>query len=339
MTNRQIRIAFHIVFWLLIEVIFVWIFSIVFSFQDTIVVVSSNIILLIALFYLNTEGVNRFLEQKRIGAFVAFSFISFIVLTFLRIYVSKLIVWKFIPTDGSFVFTIYQRFVFFEVFTSLIIAVLAIFYQLLRNRYQRERQNLALINEQQAAQLQFLKAQINPHFLFNALNNVYSLTMAKSDDAPKMLLKLSDLLRYVIYDGQQNAVLLEKEMANIKKFIDLFQMKSEFPLPISLEIEGNMTGKTIEPMILIPLVENCFKHCDFETNETAFTVIKLTISETALLFFTQNTFNKNDEQKDKIGGVGLQNIHRRLALRYPDKHEFKYDFKGNVFEVSLKIQF
>jgi two-component system, LytTR family, sensor kinase len=339
MTNRQIRLVLHTSFWVLIELLFVWLFAIIFNFKETIIVVTANILLLIALFYGHTEGVNRFLERKRIGTFVAVSLSGFIILTCLRVYISDLLVGQYVPSGKMFFFTPYQRVVFFEVFTSLLTVVSAIFYQLLQNRYKRERQNRALIFEQQAAQLQFLKAQINPHFLFNALNNVYSLTLAKSDDAPKMLLKLSDLLRYVIYDGRENAVLLEKEMASIRKFIDLFQMKSEHPLPISLETEGNLNGKAIEPMILIPLVENCFKHCDFELNKDAFTKIKLTISDTDLTFLTQNSFDTQNEQKDKIGGVGLKNIQHRLFLRYPDKHCFSYGIKDNLFEVSLKIQF
>jgi two-component system, LytTR family, sensor kinase len=339
MTNRQTNFILHIGFWILIELIFVWLFAIIFDFKETVIVVTTNILLLVVLFYGHTEAVNRFLERKKTGVFVAFSLLSLIVLTYLRVHLSDWLVGRYIPDGKMFFFTRYQRLIFFEVFTSVLTAVTAVFYQLLQNRYQRERQNQALIFEQQAAQLQFLKAQINPHFLFNALNNVYSLTLAKSDEAPKMLLKLSDLLRYVIYEGRENAVLLAKEVAGIRKFIDLFQMKNEHPLPISIEVDGNLNDKTIEPMILLPLVENCFKHCNFERDDTAFTKIKLSISASNLIFFTQNTFDKNDGQKDKIGGVGLKNIQHRLSLRYPDQHHFSHTVEDNIFEVLLKIQF
>jgi two-component system, LytTR family, sensor kinase len=339
MTSRQTNFVLHIGFWILIELIFVWMFAIIFDFKETVMVVTTNILLLVVLFYGHTEAVNRFLERKKTGVFVAFSLLSLTILTYLRVYLSDWLVGRYIPDGKMFFFTRYQRLIFFEVFTSVLTAVIAVFYQLLQNRYQRENQNQALIFEQQAAQLQFLKAQINPHFLFNALNNVYSLTLAKSDEAPKMLLKLSDLLRYVIYDGRENAVLLAKEVAGIRKFIDLFQMKNEHPLPISIEINGNLNDKTIEPMILLPLVENCFKHCNFERDDAAFTKIKLSVSASNLIFFTQNTFDKNDAQKDKIGGVGLKNIQHRLSLRYPDQHDFRYAVKGNIFEVLLKIQF
>jgi LytS/YehU family sensor histidine kinase len=222
--------------------------------------------------------------------------------------------------------------------TSMIVVLIAVAYQLLYNRFRNEQKNLALINEQQAAQLQFLKAQINPHFLFNALNNVYSLTVAKSDDAPKMLLKLSDLLRYVIYESQKETVDLAREAQHIRQFIELFQMRSEAPLSIQFTTTGNLSGVPIEPMILIPLVENCFKHCDFDQNPNAFTNIQLETTPQYIRFFSQNTFDKTDQQKDAVGGVGLENIQRRLALRYAERFDLHFGENAGVFTVELKIK-
>jgi two-component system, LytTR family, sensor kinase len=336
MTNQQIRLALHGVFWLLLEIVFVWLFSIVFNFQETLVVVSLNILLLMVLFYAHTEGVNLFLERKKWFTFFVFSLSMFALVTYLRSYVSNWLIASYVPQG---IFPPYVRMLIFEIFTSLIIAVTAIFYQLLRNRYERERQNQLLITEQQAAQLQLLKAQINPHFLFNALNNVYSLTVVKSDDAPKMLLKLSNLLRYVIYDSQAKEVLLEKEVAHLPQFIELFKMRSEDPLPISLTIEGNLAGIKIEPMILMPIVENCFKHADFDTNPKAFADINLIISKNYMTFKTRNSFDAKDTQHDAVGGVGLANIKRRLSLRYPLNFSFETVAKDGVFEVTLRINF
>jgi two-component system, LytTR family, sensor kinase len=223
--------------------------------------------------------------------------------------------------------------------TSALIAVLGIAYALLLNREQREQQNQELRAAQQAAQLDFLKAQINPHFLFNALHNIYSLVELKSPEAPKMLLKLSDLLRYVIYDGQQKTVDLKKEIQHIKNFIALYQMRSEAPLDIRFELNGAVNGVGIEPMILIPLVENCFKHTDFEINPSAFANMKLLYENGQLAFFTQNTFQENDTQKDKLGGVGLSNIQQRLDLRYPGQYQFSFQALDGIFETHLQIQF
>jgi two-component system, LytTR family, sensor kinase len=130
---------------------------------------------------------------------------------------------------------------------------------------------------------------------------------------------------------------LKKEVENIEKFIALCQMKSEHPLSISFKKQGNWEGITIEPMILIPLVENCFKHCDFETNDKAFIELDLKAENNALFFTTRNTFSAADTQKDKIGGVGLENIKQRLTLRYGNRFDLHFDKKEPVFNVFLRI--
>jgi two-component system, LytTR family, sensor kinase len=298
---------------------------------------SLNIGLIMILFYSHLYLVNRFFEQQRIALFLFFSAIIFSLVCFFRILINlQLLVTPDFESSNEFVKPIWRigALVFL---TSGFVWLFAIAYQLLINRFKKERQNLALINQQQAAQLQYLKAQINPHFLFNALNNIYSLTVVKSDDAPKMLLTLSDLLRYAIYDGQRESVTLKKEVENIEKFIALFQMKSEHPLNISFKKQGNLDKMTVEPMIFIPLVENCFKHCDFETNEKAFIEMVLKEENGHLFFTTRNTFDDSDVQKDKVGGVGLENIKQRLALRYKEHFDIRFGKKDNVFEVRLTI--
>ena len=298
---------------------------------------SLNILLVMVLFYSHLYLVNRFLERKKWGLFVVLSALIFSIIFGLRVFVNLEILEKPALNPINTLISPLWRIGTMVFLTSGFVWLFAIAFQLLMNRFKKERENLALINAQQAAQLNYLKAQINPHFLFNALNNIYSLTVIKSNDAPKMLLKLSDLLRYAIYEGQRETVSLKKEAEHIQKFIDLFQMKSEYPLSISFKTEGNLAEMGIEPMILIPIVENCFKHCDFETNETAFIEMILMVKDNHLSFSTVNTFNKSDAQKDAVGGVGLANINQRLALRYHDN--FTFDFKeiNGVFETHLKI--
>lgn len=298
----------------------------------------SNIALVMLLFYSHLQLVNRFLEKKRYGVFLLLSALFFTLVLVGRVSINLYLFQKtdILPVQ-SFIKPIVSVGVLVFL-TSGFIWLFAIAYQLLMNRFKKERQTLALINQQQAAQLTYLKAQINPHFLFNALNNIYSLTVAKSNDAPKMLLTLSDLLRYAIYDGQRESVFLRKEVDNIEKFIALFQMKSEHPLPVFFDKQGNWDKMSIEPMILIPLVENCFKHCDFETNPHAFIHISLQTKDNTLFFTTKNTYNATDTQKDAVGGVGLENIKQRLAMRYNGLFELFFDKKETVFEVFLKIK-
>jgi two-component system, LytTR family, sensor kinase len=324
----------------------VWLILLVFAFGAVINLLEptaavlysiSNIGLAMLLFYAHLYLVNAFLEKKRYYSFLFYSGLIFFSIVGCRTFLNLQLMQKShnLPMQTLVKPTVSVGLLVF--LTSGFIWLLAIAYQLLMNRFEKERLNLRLINEQQNAQVRYLKAQINPHFLFNALNNIYSLTVAKSNDAPKMLLQLSDLLRYAIYEGQQERVPLEKEIMHIEKFIDLFQLKSENPLNIIFEKPSHVAGLFIEPMILIPIVENCFKHCDFEQNEAAFTHIHCRVDKQRLVFLTSNSFDNADKQKDKVGGVGLENIKSRLALRYGGDFLFETRIENTVFNVFLSI--
>lgn len=228
---------------------------------------------------------------------------------------------------------------FGAVATGYGIVMMSTIYQILVNRYAAERKALAIINRQTEAELQFLRAQINPHFLFNTLNNIYSLAVVRSPKTADMVLKLSQLLRYVVYERKGDLVPVEKEVEHIRHFVELFQMRNEEPQDIEFTVSGELAGVKIEPMILIPIVENCFKHCDFDTNLKAFVKMSLTVGEGKLIFQTTNTKNDADQQKDRTGGVGLENIHRRLALQHPDDFQFETHDEIGIFKVifSLKV--
>lgn len=163
--------------------------------------------------------------------------------------------------------------------------------------------HLSIISEQREAQLQALRAQINPHFLFNTLNNIYSLAVVKSDKTAEMVLRLSNLLRYVIYDGRAERVALKREVEHIRQFIELFQMRSEEQLDIKFDTRGEIDGVQTEPMILIPIVENCFKHCDFDTNKRVFVCIDLQVDNEELYFKILNSKDDRHQQKDRVGAL------------------------------------
>jgi two-component system, LytTR family, sensor kinase len=194
-----------------------------------------------------------------------------------------------------------------------------------------------VISRQQEARLQFLKAQMSPHFLFNTLNNIYSLTIGKAPKAAEMLLLLSELLRYAVYESKNNQVSVESEVRQIEKLIQLHQMKSEVPLSISFDVSDQSNNISIEPMILIPLVENCFKHCNFETLESAYVSVHLSTARNKFEFETINTKDSWEKAKDTIGGVGLENIRQRLSILYPEKHTFLIKDEPTLFTMKLTI--
>ena len=294
-----------------------------------------NTLAMAGLYYSIAYLVDKYLEGGQYIAFAwraTFTLIFFTVLrsTSNRLFPDFEINLELINSNGVFLFGI--------LLTNSSIFGLAILAQLFINRYEKEKQNLAIISEQRAAELQALRAQINPHFLFNSLNNIYSLAVAKSDKTAEMVVRLSNLLRYVVYEGKAKSVALKDEIEQIEAFIELFQMKSEHPLNISFKKQGEVSDQRIEPMILIPLVENCFKHCDFHDNPDAFIEIRLQLEQDTLYFQTRNTKSNADKQKDQVGGVGLENIKKRIKLSEEQQHELSIQDKLHYFDVNLQIK-
>ena len=290
----------------------------------------------VGLFYAHGKFlVNPFLESKKHGHFAIGSVVLIAIYLFIRFIIINPLLESVYP-QNSILST--GRFHYLIVLMSILVLIFSTLTHLLVNRYKKERTNQLLIQEHQAAELQFLKAQINPHFLFNTLNNIYSLSIIQSPKTPQMVLQLSQLLRYVLYESQNKKVSLSGELTQIEKYIALFQLKNETPVTIQFEKEGPINGQKIEPMMLIPLVENALKHCDFDTNEKAYAKIQVQIVGDMLHFSTINSKNDNNQQKDDVGGVGLKNIRKRLALNYPNQHELVINNLEYAFEVRLKIK-
>ncbi|PHI20885.1 hypothetical protein CEQ90_05835 [Lewinellaceae bacterium SD302] len=200
---------------------------------------------------------------------------------------------------------------------------------------------LKLREERRIAELQQLRSQINPHFLFNVLNNVYSLASMNSPRTATTVLQLSDLLRYVTYDGQLDGVSIGAEVEQLERYISLFRLRSEVPLDINLRTSVSAQNTTIEPLLLLPLVENAFKHGDFIINQSAYAHFELIIDGRQLIFMGENSYDPAENSKDQQGGVGLENIRQRLALSHPTAtlKTLKNDKRGIYkFELSLPLQ-
>jgi two-component system, LytTR family, sensor kinase len=193
----------------------------------------------------------------------------------------------------------------------------------------------ALEREKTKAELAFLKSQINPHFLFNTINDIYALAYVKDDNAPEALLKLSGMLRYMLHESNTVFVPLEKELAYVKDFIDLQNIGFKGNTHVKLITEGNTAAPMIAPMLFIPFVENAFKHGDFD-NELHPIEILCRVENQQITFQCKNLVRH--QQKDKLGGIGLQNVKRRLALLYPNKYQLDIDEKDGSFMCSLVLK-
>lgn len=215
------------------------------------------------------------------------------------------------------------------------ITISAIYSISLRN-VEREKRLRELEKQQAISNLQLLKWQLSPHFLFNALNSLYSLSLKKSEELPKAILTVSDLLRYVTYDSEKNTVNVQKEIDYLKDYIKLQKLRLVPESTIEFVVENNNPEAKIAPMILIPFVENAFKH---GVNAEGVVTITLHIvtSETEVYFRIRNTKHV-ENQRDKAHGIGVENVKTRLKLLYGSKHSLNIFDRENEYEVVLKLQ-
>ena len=202
----------------------------------------------------------------------------------------------------------------------------------------KERETIRLRNEKLETEMKFLKSQINPHFLFNTLNNIYTLTVIKSDDAPEQLLKLSGMLRYMLYECNTDRVPLQKEVDYIRNYIDLKRLKDSRGLNIEVDLPEQTSDLQIAPLLFIPFVENAFKHSKVEDLEKGWIKIRLITENRKVSLVVENSIPENDYTKDVVGGIGLKNIERQLELTYPDRHELKMQAVDGIFRVALVIE-
>lgn len=198
---------------------------------------------------------------------------------------------------------------------------------------------LMLIANRDAArnELSALKAQINPHFLFNNLNTIYSLASQKDDRASEVILKLSDFLRYVLYDTSSETIPLEKEVEIIRNYVSLQKERVNPDIThIELTTEGKFKGLEITPLLLLPLAENCFKHGKGKNASTI--QIYIGLDGKQLTFKTENNIALREKTKgDKNGGIGIKNVEQRLQLIYPEHHSLEYGEKNGVFKLRMNI--
>jgi len=202
----------------------------------------------------------------------------------------------------------------------------------------KEKESVQLRSEKLETELKFLRSQTNPHFLFNALNNIYTLTLIKSEKAPDYLLVLSDMLRYMLYECNAPRVKLEKEIGYIRHYISLNLLKDSRGLNVSFECGEIPSHLEIAPMLLIPLVENAFKHSKFEDKANGWINITLQVPGESLHLNVQNSLPDVVHSKDHTGGIGLTNVRRQLELIYPDQFQLLIEEQNQIFSVKLIIE-
>lgn len=198
------------------------------------------------------------------------------------------------------------------------------------------RQKEAIEKQQITAELSLLKSQINPHFLFNVLNSIYSLSLKKSDDTPDVVLKLSDIMRYMLYETRHNLVPLEKEVQLLQDYLDIERIRINKSQQINCRVSGDLRSYQIAPALLITFVENAVKHGTDSIAENAFIRIHIGMQDDLFSFHCINNY-KTGKQRPESSGIGLVNTRKRLQLLYGDGYRLVIRNEQNIFEVTLTI--
>ena len=223
-------------------------------------------------------------------------------------------------------------------FTLPTILGLAVTIKLLKRWWQKQKEAEQLAREKARAELQLLKAQIHPHFLFNTLNNIYFFTLSASRQAPEMIKKLSDMLRYILNECNQPTVPLEKELKMIKDYMALEKIRYGEQMNMTIDIKGNYQNKMVTPLLLIPFIENSFKHGASKMLAHPYVKLSISIEDNHLLFLLTNNKPNILPPTPRNGSIGLKNVKKRLQLLYPGTHELNIVNEPESFVVFLKIQ-
>jgi len=225
----------------------------------------------------------------------------------------------------------------FSFFIFLFILASSTAYQMINDRIRTERMLKEKETENLKTELSFLRSQVSPHFMFNVLNNMVALARKQSDQLEPSLIKLSSLMRYMLYETDEDKVALEKEIDYLQSYIDLQRQRFGKSVKVNVLFQKDDMNYSIEPMLLIPFVENAFKH-GTGLIEDAQIDIDLKVKNGLLHFFVRNKFNGTTvEVKDKTSGIGLNNVERRLNLLYKDQHKVLINKKDDWFTVSLQL--
>lgn len=242
------------------------------------------------------------------------------------------------PWNSPWKFAFIWRTMLFNGFFILISLFISTILRNLVVNQRKEKESLYLQSQVREAESRMLKSQINPHFLFNTLNNIYSMAQLKSDKTPDAVHQLSEMLRYVIYDCNDQFVKLGQELKYIRSYIELQLLKDDEMQNVNFEMDHVNPELKIAPMLLIPFVENSFKHSHFEDTKNSRIDITLQTNNQTLTFNIANSIPVTEIKKDTTGGVGMENVRRRLDLIYPGRHKLTIEKNSREYKIELSIE-
>lgn len=333
-STRAIR---HSLFWVALFILYSLI-EVLLTHHPFFYTVSNNVVRLIllggAVYYNIYRLIPRYLVDKKFLPYLGFLVLSVLIVTPLETFLIYLkssehpdiraevlanLNWYFIPN-------------FFVLSTSTVVKITVDWYTNIR-----EKQDL--MTETMQSELRFLKSQINPHFLFNTLNSLYALTLKKSDLAPDIVLKLSEMMRYMLYECNEKWVPLSKEVNYIANYLELERIRQGNRVDIRYEVQGLVSDQKIAPLMFIPFIENCFKHGLGNQISKGFVYIQLEVRGNEVDLHIENS--KAEAMPKQVhprsGGIGLVNVRRRLDLLYPNRYKLQVEDAPTTYAVRLNL--
>ena len=233
---------------------------------------------------------------------------------------------------------IYLSKIIFEFISLYLIVSFYGMFIFIRIWYRQQQALNELKKEKIAAELELLKSQVQPHFIFNMLNNIYSSAFKKSPETAQQILKLSNLIEYSLYDSKKEEVLLEEELKYIRNYVDLQKIRVGNKLDVSMNIFDDINGILIPPLLLLPIIENCFKHGVNQSINPSWIRIDISATDREITFKIENSIEKETQNTvSQNSGLGLTNVRRRLELMYPKGHDIKIFEEENSFLLVLKL--
>jgi two-component system, LytTR family, sensor kinase len=288
----------------------------------------------IVLFFINTEVLMpRIFQRYGVSSYVVSLILLIVVFTIIQ-YSMKEWLLPFRKSGQEFNL---GRFVAFNVFPVIMIAAISAVYGFINYYSSQSKIQQEEKQERLQSELSFLRSQISPHFIFNVLNSIVYLIRTKSNNAETVTIQLSELMRYMLYETDNQQVPLEKEVLYLENYIELQRVRFEDDVQINFKVEGKIDALMIEPMLLIPFVENAFKHGVGLIQNPVIDVFVSCQNNTMKSNIKNKIAPESVENKDGSSGIGLKNVKRRLELLYPNQHQFSASERGDWFEVELLL--
>ncbi len=304
----------------------------------------SYIPLMVGAVYANLYfGMPRYLFKRRYGMYALF----LIMLVLCYAVVARVIWYAFwIPWDkahGDYWFGMQEDRLFIPIriarnaFRLYPVLALTMLIKVLKNSYDREMTLRISEAERHKAELSYLRTQIHPHFFFNTLSSLYSLTMKKSAQAPDIVLRLSEMMRYIVYESDVRSSSLQSEIDQLNNYATIEELRFGDRMEYSIQSSGAIQGKRISPLLLLPFVENAFKHASADEGEKSWVTIDIKVSGEQLFFAVENSVAKGNQQRSRPG-IGLENVRKRLTLCYPGAYQLRINPGDQTYSIFLNLE-